>query len=116
MNHWDSLCTFDEWNGESTSPIIYRAEDHFPRHTDPRGGMLDVARCLGGDEHRHPAGFLRVTTVTDDLGVAAVVLDRVQVITLAARLYEWLQAGGEDLDPKALNRATGEAQPTMVFP
>ena len=129
MSQWTSVCLIDDL-GPGSPPIIYRGRDHLPRRTDDRGGMFYCDAPASA-----PHDFLRVGAVTDDLCTATVVLDRSQVIALAARLYEWLQAGGgptpaEDAaftelvqlgqemeqDPKALNRATGEVQPTMVFP
>jgi len=108
MSQWTSVFLVDDL-GEGNPPIIYQGREHLPRHTDDRGGMFYVDAPESA-----PHDFLRVGVVTDDLRTATVVLDRSQVIALAARLYEWLQAGGGELDPKALNRATGEARPTWV--
>jgi len=129
MLQWTSVFLVDDL-GEGSPPIIYQGREHAPRRTDDRGGML-----YADAPESAPHDFLRVGVVTDDLRTATVVFDRSQVIALAARLYSWLEAGGGptpgegaafaeivalgqemELDPKALNRSTGEAHPTWVIP
>ena len=106
MSQWTSVFRVDDL-GEGNPPIIYQGPERLPRRTDDRGGMfyVDTPESASHD-------FLRVGVVTDDLRTATVVLDRSQVIALAARLYEWL---GHEVDSKALNRATGEARPWRVI-
>ena len=103
MSVWISFCTLADTE-DGAGPRAYHGDDHCPRATDYRKGMVDLAHVRPGLPRS--TEFVRLGVVVGPGEPSAtVVLDPGQVREIVAQLSGWLQAHGW-----AVPAATGKQQ------